>query len=228
MWRRSERVRSETHGETTYRKAQKKGRPQELDPLEQGAEVRGQLLSLRDHDLLLDDLLDLFLLLSCALGQGDAALLNLGDLDLDGVTDREDVSRSLQALAAGRDLGDVKQAVDALAEVDERAVALDGGDLALGHETDLDIVDHLGLLRVLHVAKDLTGGEDQLAAFLLSLDDADRNGLADIGCQILDIVESDLGSRDKCADPVEIADDAALDGFLDDELGGCLGFHHVL
>lgn len=99
----------------------------QLDSLQQIAEGGPDLFTLRNHDMLFLFFLNRsFSILEGFHAQGDAAILDSGDLDLDLLTDFEDVRWGLDSLLA--DLGNVKETCHTVSDVDECTVVLEGLD----------------------------------------------------------------------------------------------------
>jgi hypothetical protein len=112
--------------------------------------------------------------------QRDAVLflVELEDLRLDFVTDRQDFGRVLDATP--RDVGDVQQAVDA-AEVDERAVVGDVLDDALDDRAFLQRLEQLLALFTLVRLDDGTTRHHDVVALAVELDDLELELLAFVG-----------------------------------------------
>ena len=145
-------------------------------------------------------------------------LVELEDLDLDLVANVDEVAGVGETAPAH--VGDVEQAVEA-AHVDECAVVgevLDdaGEDAALfeGGEGDR-------LLGVLLFLEDLLAGDDDVAALLVELDDADFDLGADVAVEVADGANLDLRAGQEGLDAdvdgettLDAGDDHALDGGL--------------
>src|SRR6266702_2033930 len=147
--------------------------------------------------------------------QRDAVRLvvDLDDLDLHGLADREHLGRVVDA--APRDVGDVQQAVDA-AEVNERTVI---GDV-LDHA-----VDDLTLFEVLHQFLTLLGaglfqhgaaGDDDVATAAVHLEDLERLRVVHQRRNVADRTDVDLRARQERHGTVEVDGEAALDLVEDD------------
>ena len=120
-------------------------------------------------------------------------LVELEDLDLDLIADVDEVAGVGEAAPAH--VGDVEQAVEA-AEVNKRAVVgkvLDGAgeDGALFERGQGD-----GLLGVLLFFEQLLTGDDDIAALLVELDDADFDLGADVAVEVADGADFDLRARE--------------------------------
>src|SRR5581483_967094 len=102
-------------------------------------------------------------------------LVELEDLDLDLVADVDEVARMREASPAH--VGDVQQAVEA-AHVDERAVVGEVLDGAGEDGAFLEVLKRDRLACVLLFLEDFLAGDDDVAALLVELDDADFNLLA--------------------------------------------------
>ena len=146
-------------------------------------------------------------------------LVELEHLDLDLVAYVDEVARMGQAAPAH--VGDVQQAVEA-AQIDERAVVgevLDhaGEDRALfqGRERD-------GLLGVLVFLEQLLAGDDDVAALLVELDDADFDLGADVAVEIADGAHFNLRAGQERLD-ADVDGEAALDARDDHALDRSLG-----
>ena len=146
-------------------------------------------------------------------------LVELEHLDLDLVAYVDEVAGMGQTAPAH--VGDVEQAIEA-AQIDERAVVgevLDGAgeDASLfeGGEGDR-------LLGVLVLFEQLLAGDDDVAALLVELDDADFDLGADVAVEIADRANLNLRAGQECLDADvdgETALDAAENHTLDRSLG---------
>src|SRR6185437_10860236 len=140
-------------------------------------------------------------------------VVDLDDLDLDGLADGEHLGRVIDP--APGDIGDVEQAVDA-AEVDERTVI---GDV-LDHA-----VDHLTLFEVLHQFLALLGAgffqhgaarHHDVAAAAIHLEDLERLRVVHQRRDVADRADIDLRARQERHRAVEVDREAALDLVEDD------------
>ncbi len=134
-------------------------------------------------------------------------LVELQHLHLDLVADVDQVAGMRQAAPAH--VGDVQQAIEA-AQIDECAVVgqvlhRSGEDAALfeGREGD-------GLLGVLLLFEELLAGDDDVAALLVQLDDADFDLRADVAVEIADRANLDLRAGQERLD-ADIDGQATLD-----------------
>jgi hypothetical protein len=105
--------------------------------------------------------------------QADAVgfLVDLDDLHLDGLADRQDLGRMVDA--APRHVGDVQQAVDA-AEIDEGTVFGDVLDHAVDSVAFGEALDEFGALFGAGFFQDRTARHDDVAAALVHLEDLER------------------------------------------------------
>ena len=140
-------------------------------------------------------------------------VVDLDDLDLDGLADGQNLGRVIDP--APGDVGDVQQAVDA-AEVDERTVI---GDV-LDHA-----VDDLTLFEVLHQFLALFGAglfenraarHHDVAAAAIHLEDLERLRIVHQRSDVADRADIDLRARQEGHRAVEIDGEAALDLVEDD------------
>src|SRR4051812_11296979 len=140
-------------------------------------------------------------------------VVDLDDLDLDGLADGEHFGRVIDP--APCDIGDVQQAVDA-AEVDERTVV---GDV-LDHA-----VDHLTLFEVLHQFLALLGAgffenraarHHDVAAAAIHFQDLERLRIVHQRRDVADRADIDLRTRQEGNRAVEIDGEATLDLVEDD------------
>src|SRR5580704_4468354 len=140
-------------------------------------------------------------------------VVDLDDLDLDGLADGEHLGRVIDPSPG--DIGDVQQAVDA-AEVDERAV--------IGDVLD-DAVDDLALFEVLHQFLALLGAglfqhgaarHHDVAAAAIHLQDLERLRIVHQRCDVADRADVDLRARQEGDRAVEVDGEAALDLVEDD------------
>src|ERR1700722_9966568 len=137
-------------------------------------------------------------------------MVDLDDLDLDGLPDGQDFGRVIDP--APGDIGDVQHAV----EVDERTVV---GDV-LDHA-----VDDLALFEVLHQFLALLGAglfehraarHHDVAAAAIHFQDLERLRIAHQRCDVADRADIDLRARQEGDRAVEVDGEAALDLVEDD------------
>src|SRR3981189_3177910 len=142
-------------------------------------------------------------------------VVDLDDLDLHRLTDREHLGRVIDPPPG--DIGDVQQAVDA-AEINERTVI---GDV-LDHA-----VDHLTLFEVLHQFLALLGTglfenraarHHDVAAAAIHLEDLERLRVVHQRRDVADRADIDLRARQERHRAVEVDGEAALDLIEDDAL----------
>src|SRR4051812_15685646 len=140
-------------------------------------------------------------------------VVDLDDLDLDGLADGEHLGRVIDP--APGDIGDVQQAVDA-AEVDERTVI---GDV-LDHA-----VDDLTLFEILHQFLALLGAglfqhgaarHHDVAAAAIHLENLKRLRIVHQRCDVADRTDVDLRARQEGHRTVEVDGKTALDLVEDD------------
>src|SRR3954447_1684772 len=140
-------------------------------------------------------------------------VVDLDDLDLDGLADGEHLGRVIDP--APGDIGDVEQAVDA-AEINERTV--------IGDVLD-DAVDHLTLFEVLHQLLALLGAglfenraarHHDVAAAAIHLQNLERLRIVHQGRDVADRTNVDLRTRQEGGRAVEVDGKAALDLVEDD------------
>ena len=126
-------------------------------------------------------------------------ILSLSDLAL-----VDHVARVRHALVG--QLGDVDEALEALADADEGAEVDDLGDRAVDDVADLE-VGHRGVPRVRLQAAD---GEADAAALVVDVDDLGLDLFADVvaGLGVVDLVPGELALVDEAVDAAEVDEDA--------------------
>ncbi len=146
-------------------------------------------------------------------------LVELEHLHLDLIANIDEVARVSETAPAH--VGDVEQAIEA-AHIDERAVvgevlddAGEDGAFFEGGERDC-------LLRVLLFFEDFLAGDDDVAALLVQLDDADFDLGADVAVEVADGANFNLRAGQECLD-ADVDGEAALDARDDHALDGGLG-----
>src|SRR6202041_321385 len=144
-------------------------------------------------------------------------LVELQHLHLDLVANVDEVAGMGQAAPAH--IRDMEQAIEA-AQIDECAVVgevLDGtsGDAALFESRERD-----RLLGVLLLFEQLLAADNDVAALLVQLDDADFNLGADVAVQIADRTDFDLRTRQKRLD-ADVDGQTTLDPAKNHALDGC-------
>ena len=150
--------------------------------------------------------------------QGDFLLLlvDVQDDDLDLVADRDQLAGVVDALGPAH-LGDVDQALDALLELDEGAVAHHVDDLALVRGcrpgTSSSTFSH-GLARLLLEA------QGDLLAFLVDVEDHDLDLLVDLDhlAGVVDAAPAHVGDVQQAVDAAEVDERAEVGDVLDDAL----------
>jgi hypothetical protein len=148
-------------------------------------------------------------------------LVDADDLNLDGLTDRQDLRRMVDA--APCHVGDMQQAVDA-AEVDERTVVGDVLDHALDRLTLFEVLDDFGTLLRTAFLKHGTAGNDDVAAALVHLEDFERLRVVHQRGDIAHRADIDLRARQEGHGTVQIDGEAALDLVEDDAFDAFAGF----
>ena len=106
-------------------------------------------------------------------------------------------------------VGDVQQAVDA-AEIDEGAVIGEVLDRAVENRALFEVLEGRRAPGVLLLFEDLLAGDDDVAALLVELDDADIDGLADVGVEIAHGTDFQLRAGQERLD-ADVDGDATLD-----------------
>ena len=152
-------------------------------------------------------------------GDAPALLVDLEDLDPDGLARLDDLARGLDVMLG--ELGDVDEALDAGDDLDERAEGDDLGDLALERGAGaVGVEDRLPrvLLRLLEPERDPL-------AVAIDVEDLDRDRLADLQDlgRMVDVAPGDLGDVDQPVDPLEVDEGAEVDDVGDlalDDLAG--------
>src|ERR1035438_1235788 len=153
--------------------------------------------------------------------------IELEHLHLDLVADVDQVAGMREASPAH--VRDMKESVDS-AQINERAVVGEVLDRAGENGVFAKVLEGLGALRVLFFLENLLAGDNDVAALLVQLDDADFNLLAEIAIEIADRTNLKLRARQKRlhADvDGEAAFDAADDRSHDRSLVVCGFFNRV-
>ena len=146
-------------------------------------------------------------------------LIDLDDLNLDGLADRENFRRMVDA--APCDVGDMQQAVDA-AEVHERTVIGDVLDDAFQHLTFLEVLDEFLTLFGAGLFEHGAARDDDVAAALVHLEDLERLRNVHQRGDVAHGADVDLAAGEEGHGAVEIdgeaalhaAEDLAFDAFL--------------
>src|SRR5262245_35613927 len=127
--------------------------------------------------------------------------VELKHLDLNVLADLEEFVRILNA-APGH-VSYVKQAVQA-AEVDERAVFCDVLDLALDDNALFEVLQSLALLAIDHLFENDLARKNDVAAFLVDLEDADFDLFVPEAIEIAYRANIDLASGKKRLDASDV------------------------
>src|SRR5690606_18889168 len=139
--------------------------------------------------------------------------VDLDDLHLDGVADRQHLRRVRDTLP--RHVGDVQQAVDA-AQVHERAVVGDVLDHAFADFALLQLADQLGALFGAGFFQDGATRDDDVAARTVHLEDGEGLFLAHQRGDVAHRPDIDLRARQEGRGAAEVDGEAALDAADDD------------
>src|SRR3954447_6939100 len=147
--------------------------------------------------------------------QRDAVRLvvDLDDLDLHGLADREHFGRMVDA--APRDIGDVQQTVDA-AEINERTVIGDVLDHAVDDLTLFEVLHQLLTLLGASLFENRAARHDDVAAATVHLEDLERLRVVHQRRNVADRTDVDLRTRQEGHGTVEVDSEAALDLVEDD------------
>src|SRR5690606_36617509 len=140
-------------------------------------------------------------------------LVDADDLHLDGLADRQDLGRVVDA--PPRHVGDMQQAVDA-AEVDERAVVGDVLDHALDDLALLEVMDDLRALLGPAFLEHGATRQDDVATAAIHLEDLEGLRVVHQRGDVADRPDVDLAARQEGHGAVEINGEAALDLVEDD------------
>ncbi|MHC2612736.1 hypothetical protein ACVMGF_003809 [Bradyrhizobium diazoefficiens] len=140
-------------------------------------------------------------------------VVDLDDLDLHGLADREHLGRVVDA--APRDVGDVQQAVDA-AEINERTVVGDVLDHAVDDLTLFEVLHQLLALLGAGLFQHRAAGDDDVAAAAVHLEDLERLRVVHQRRNVADRTDVDLRARQEGHGTVEVDGEAALDLVEDD------------
>ena len=140
-------------------------------------------------------------------------VIDLDDLDLDRLADRQDFGRMVDP--APRDVGDMQQAVDA-AEVDERAVVGDVLDGAVDHLALGEVGDDLVALLGAALFENGAAGHHDIAAAAIHLQDLERLRHIHQRGDVAHRADVDLAARQEGHRAVEIDGEAALHLIEDD------------
>src|SRR5499426_3474137 len=141
--------------------------------------------------------------------QADALFVavELEHFDLNVLADLEEFVRVLDA-APGH-VGYVEQAVQT-AEVDERAVFGDVLDLALDDDALFEVLERLALLAVDHLFEDDLARENDVAAFLVNLQDPDFDLLVPEAVEVADRANVDLAAGQERLNAPDVDAEAAF------------------
>jgi len=139
-------------------------------------------------------------------------LVDLDDLDLDGLADRQDFRRMVDP--APRHVGDVQQAVDT-AEIDERAVFGDVLHDAVDRVALGQAADHLGALFGAAFFQDRAARHHDVAAAAIHLEDLERLLEAHQRAGVAHRAHVDLAAGQEGHGAAEIDGEAALDAAED-------------
>ena len=172
-----------------------------------------------DRELVLDGVPRIGLQLLHAEADALGVLVDLDDLDLDGLADAEDLARVVDP--APRHVGDVQQAVDT-AEVDEGAVLGDVLDHAVDHVALGEPRDDLRPLLGAALFQHGTPRNDDVAATAVHLQDLERLRHVHQRPGVTDRAHVDLAARQERHGAAEIDGEAALDPAEDRALDALL------
>ena len=199
-----------------------------LEDLHERAErddLRDGALELVTHVVGVDDPLPRILLgLLETEGDALAVAVDVQDLDLDRLADRQDLARVVDVRP--RELGDVDQAVDAV-EVHERAEVDDVRDLALDDEARLQALqDRLTLLLAL-LLEDRAARQDDVIARAIKLYNFGLDRLTEVLVQVRHPADVHQRGGQEAAHP-EVDDQAALDDLDHSAVDGLAGLGGAL
>jgi hypothetical protein len=139
-------------------------------------------------------------------------LVDLDDLDLDGLADRQDFRRVVDA-APGH-VGHVEEAVNA-AEVNERTIFGDVLDHAVDRLTFVEVADDFGALFRTAFLEDRAAGDDDIAPATVHLEDLERLLHAHERAGVAHGADVNLRAGKECNGAAEIDGEAALDAAED-------------
>src|SRR5205085_2583364 len=140
-------------------------------------------------------------------------VVDLDDLDLDGLADGEHLGRVIDP--APGDIGDVQQAVDA-AEVYECTVIGDVLDHAVDHLTLFEVLHQLLALLGAGLFQNRAARHHDVAAAAIHLEDLERLRVVHQRRNVADRADVDLRARQEGHSTIEIDGEAALDLVEDD------------
>src|SRR6202521_4463435 len=140
-------------------------------------------------------------------------VVDLDDLDLDGLADGQDLGRVIDP--APGDIGDVQQAVDA-AKVDERTVIGDVLDHAVDHLTLFEVLHQLLALLGAGLFQNRAARHHDVAAAAIHLENLERLRIVHQRRDVADRADIDLRARQERYRAVEIDGKATLDLIEDD------------
>src|SRR5882672_2471111 len=140
-------------------------------------------------------------------------VVDLDDLDLDGLADGQHVGRVIDP--APGDIGDVQEAVDA-AEVNERTVIGDVLDHAVDHLTLFEVLHQLLALLGAGLFENRAARHHDVAAAAIHLEDLERLRVVHQRRNVADRPDVDLRTRQEGNRAIEIDGKAALDLVEDD------------
>src|SRR6202047_2447222 len=145
-------------------------------------------------------------------------VVDLDDLDLDGLADGQDFGRVIDP--APGEIGDVQQAVDA-AEVDERTVIGDVLDHAVDDLTLFEVLHQLLALLGAGLFENRTARHHDVAAAAVHLEDLERLRVVHQRTDVADRTNVHLRARQERHGAVEVDREAALD-LVEDHAGDLL------
>ena len=141
-----------------------------------------------------------------------ALAIELEHLDLELLTDADDLGRMLDALP--RHVRDVQQAVDA-AQVDERAVVGEVLDHALERGAFLEVLQQRLALGAVLGLDDRAARDDDVIALLIELDDLELERRAFEGRRVADRPHVDERARQERAHEIDVDGEAAANAAAD-------------
>ena len=151
-------------------------------------------------------------------------VIDLDDLDLHGLADRQHLGRVVDATPG--DVGDMQQAVDA-AEIHEGAVVGDVLHDAVDHLTFFKVGDDLVTLLSAALFKHGAARNDDIAATTIHLEDVERLRHVHQRANVADRTNIDLRARQEGHGAVEIDSEAALDLIEDDTVDLFIGLERL-
>ena len=146
--------------------------------------------------------------------QGDTflTLFEVEDNDVDLLVEFNHFGRMVDT--APREVGDVDETVQT-AEIDECTVGNDVLDSTFQDLADFEFADDLSLLGFDFSLDESLVGNDNVLVVVVDLDNLELHSLANIHIEVADLLDIDLGTRQKGFDTEDVHDETAFGLALD-------------